>query len=579
MRLRHATVSALAVLLGPTLVAADGLAAAPAAPGSATAAVASRGQTYYVPVTRELTVVGRGYGHGHGMSQHGAQGAALAGRNYRQILGFYYPGTELGTTKGLIRVLLTGDTTSDVVVRPTRGLRVRDLGSDVSTELPERSRITAWRLRPAAASPSTSTLDYQNTTGWHRWRTLDGDGQFAADGALRLVLPDGSSRPYRGLLRAASPYRGADTRDTVNVLSMDEYVRGVIADEMPASWHRQALRSQAVAARTYAAHLRSAAGDRYYHICDTTSCQVYGGVAAEEDTTDAAVAGTAGEILRHDGAPALTQFSASSGGWTSDGGLSYLRAQRDPWDDWSGNDVHDWSTTVRVGSLEAAFPQLGRLQALRVTRRDGNGAWGGRVEQVVLEGSAGNVAMTGDDVRWRYGLRSSWFTFEPTPIIATWRQLGGPRSILGRPTSPEVEVDGTAGTGARQVFETGRAYWTARNGAAAVAGRVLFRYRRLGGPDSAYGFPEATVLPTADGRGRKLPLDHGLILWSRSTGAWALQGRVLVRYRKMHYAGGRLGYPVANLVETDRVERGRFQGGVITFDKRSKEIRVRLTGS
>jgi uncharacterized protein with LGFP repeats len=173
----------------------------------------------------------------------------------------------------------------------------------------------------------------------------------------------------------------------------------------------------------------------------------------------------------------------------------------------------------------------------------------------------------------------SWDDFEPTPIIATWRQLGGPRSILGRPTSPEVEVDGVAGTGARQVFETGRAYWTARNGAAAVAGRVLFRYRRLGGPDSAYGFPEASVLVTADGRGRKLPLDHGLILWSRSTGAWALQGRVLVRYRKMHYAGGRLGYPVANLVETDRVERGRFQGGVITYDKRSKKIRVRLRGS
>jgi SpoIID/LytB domain protein len=579
MRLRLAAAGALVALLGSGLVAA-GLSGVPASSGSTTVTGASapRGQTYYVPVSRKLDVVGRGYGHGHGMSQHGAQGAALAGKRYRQILGLYYPGTELGTTKGPVRVLLTSDTTSDVVVRAARGLRVRDLGADESLELPRRSRITAWRIRPAPASPSTTEVHYENSTGWHHWRTLDGDGQFAAAVPLTLVLPDGSTRLYRGLLRAASPYRGAEVRDTVNVVALDEYVRGVIADEMPASWRQQALRSQAVAARTYAANLRRAAGDRYYHICDTTSCQVYGGVAAEEDTTDAAVAGTAGEILRHEGAPAFTQFSASSGGWTSDGGQGYLPAQRDPWDDWSGNTVHEWSSTIGVESLEAAFPQVGRLHALRVTQRDGNGVWGGRVERVVLEGSAGNVTLTGDDIRWRYGLRSSWFRFEPTPIIATWRQLGGPRSILGRPTSPEVAVDGAVGSGARQVFETGRAYWTADNGAAAVAGRVLFRYRRLGGPDSAYGFPEASVLKTADGKGRKLRLDHGLIVWSRSTGAWVLRGRVLIRYRKMHFAAGRLGYPTANLVVTDRVERGRFQGGVVTYNKRTDDVTVRLVG-
>ena len=49
---------------------------------------------------------------------------------------------------------------------------------------------------------------------------------------------------------------------------------------------------------------------------------------------------------------------------------------------------------------------MGRLQALLVTRRDGNGVWGGRVERVVLDGNAGRVALTGDDIRWRYGLRS-----------------------------------------------------------------------------------------------------------------------------------------------------------------------------
>jgi hypothetical protein len=204
MRLRHAAAASVVALLGSGLVA-GGLAVVPAAPGATTAAsavTAPRGQTYYVPVTRRLSVVGHGYGHGHGMSQHGAQGAALGGKRYREILGFYYPGTELGTTKGLIRVLLTGDTTSDVVVRPARGLRVRDLGADESLRLPERSRITAWRIQPARRSASTTVVHYENTTGWHHWRTLDGDGQFAAAVPLALVLPDGSTRRYRGLLRA-----------------------------------------------------------------------------------------------------------------------------------------------------------------------------------------------------------------------------------------------------------------------------------------------------------------------------------------------------------------------------------------
>ena len=58
---------------------------------------------------------------------------------------------------------------------------------------------------------------------------------------------------------------------------MDDYVQGVVPAEMPASWEPEAVQAQAVAARTYAAWHRARSGDRYYQICDTTSCQVYGG--------------------------------------------------------------------------------------------------------------------------------------------------------------------------------------------------------------------------------------------------------------------------------------------------------------
>jgi SpoIID/LytB domain protein len=578
MSIRSVAARLIVPLVGSGLVAA-GLVAVPASAhsSSAAAAAARGGQTYFVPVTRELTLRGRGYGHGHGMSQNGAQGAALAGKSHREILRFYYPGTRMGRTKRNVRVLLTADTTSDVTVKPAKGLRVRDLGAGTTLVVPRYARATAWRVLPKAKARRTSVVQYQNKRGWHRWRTLAGDGQFAADVPLTLVLPDGSTRRYRGALRAASPYRGAKMRDTVNVVHIDDYVRGVIADEMPASWHRQALRAQSVAARTYAANMQQAAGKRYYQICDTTACQVYGGVDAETATTDAAVARTARRILLSNGRPAFTQFSASSGGWTSDGGQSYLPAQRDPWDDWSGNTSHAWTTTISVGSLEAAFPQIGGLETVRVTRRDGNGVWGGRVLQLVLEGSRDTVALTGDDLRWRYGLKSNWFSFEPTPIIATWRALGGRRSMLGEPTSPEVAVRGRTGRGARQLFEKGRAFWTRREGAAAVAGPVLARYRKLGGPASRYGFPRQSVVRTADRRGRRLPLERGMIFWSRRTGAWVLQGRVLLRYRKLHFAAGRLGYPTGNVVDTAKIQRGRFQGGVIVHDKRARTVTVRFT--
>jgi stage II sporulation protein D len=539
------------------------------------AVVAKRGQTYYVPVTQELTVRGRGYGHGHGMSQYGAQGAALAGKSHGKILKFYYPGTRFGTNKGLIRVLITADTTSDVAVEPVKGLAVRDLGADTPMVVPELAGVTQWRLTPSAADATRTVVQYRKSKGWRRWRTLVGDGQFVADVPLTLVLPDGTKRRYRGMLRAASPYPGAEVRDTVNVLSMDEYVQGVIADEMPASWHQQALRSQAVAARTYASYAQKAAADRYYQICDTTSCQVYGGVGAETRTTNRAVRKTAGRILLADGRPAFTQFSSSSGGWTSDGGQPYLPAKKDPWDGWEGNANHTWTATISAASLESAFSQLGRLEAVRVTQRDGHGAWGGRVQQVVLEGSADTVVLTGDDIRWRYGLRSSWFTFEPTPIMKTWRELGGRRSMLGAPTSAEVPVEGSTGTGARQLFEKGRAFWTRRHGAAAVAGPVLGRYRKLGGPESEFGYPRKTVVQAADGVGSKLLLERGVIFHSPGTGAWIVHGRILREYKIRKYAGGPLGYPVANVEVTGSVLRGRFQGGTITYDKRSKKVTVK----
>jgi len=536
-------------------------------------------QTYYVPVTGTLVLRGHGYGHGHGMSQHGAQGAALAGKTYEQILRFYYPHTRFGKNTGPIRVLLTADTSSDVVVRPARGLRVRDLADRQAWNLPVRSTIDTWRIKPKAKQAARSVVQFRDGSGWHRWHprgvtSFSGNAQFEADRAMRLVLPSGSVVRYRGALRAAAPYRGAKYRDTVNAVNIDDYVRGVIAKEMPSSWARHALRAQAVAARTYASYLQRSNAGRYYHLCDTSTCQVYGGASAETRSTDAAVTRTAGQILKHDGRPAFTQFSASSGGWTSSGGRAYLPAQRDPYDDWNGNGVHSWRVRISTATLESRYPELGRLEAIRVVSRDGNGVWGGRVEQVVLEGSRDTVALSGGDLAWTYGLRSTWFTIEPTPIISVWRRLGGRTSRLGPVKSAEEPVVSSHGRqGGRQVFSSGRAYWSGATGAQPLHGPILRRYRHAGGPGSRYGFPVTRVQPAA-GRGKKVRFETGMFFWSRATGPRPVYGRILAAYGNRHFSAGPLGYPETEVREIQGGLRSRFQHGTITWDRSTDKVTV-----
>lgn len=382
----------------------------PAVPPPASTVVTD--QAYPVPAGGVFTVRGHGFGHGHGMSQYGAWGAAKQGRTHRQILRFYYPGTSWGTVTGRVRVLLTADTTRDVVVGVAEGLTVRDLGSGASYRLPQIAGVDRWRLN---VDGTRTVVGYHRKSGWTRWLPggrlgLEGDGQLSAAGPLTLWTPSGQ-RTYRGALRAASPSAGSADRDTVNVVPMDHYVRGVIPAEMPASWHAEAVRAQAVAARTYATWSRDQRLDRHWQICDTTSCQVYRGIDAEDERANAAVTATARQILTAGGTAAFTQFSSSSGGWTAAGSRPYLVAKADPYDDHAGNPVHDWSVRLSATRIKGAYPGLGTLRRIVVKDRDGNGEWRGRVTTLVLDGSRRDVTVSGNAFRSTFGLRSTWFRF------------------------------------------------------------------------------------------------------------------------------------------------------------------------
>jgi stage II sporulation protein D len=368
-------------------------------------------QWYPVPASGTYTIRGRGYGHGRGMSQYGARGAAEAGLSHEEILAFYYPGTTLGRFKARIRVLISADTTSDVIVAHRAGLVVRDLGAKKSYPVPTDLRATRWRI---TTDPRNRNLvEYAAGGEWHRWsaggaRRLEGYGEFVAPGPMELVTPSGTAT-YRGRLRAAASTAGSRDRDTVNVMNIDAYVRGVVPAEMPALWSPEAVQAQAVAARTYALWHRSQNLHRHYQVCDTTACQVYRGVDAEHPAGNAAVRATSRQVLRYDGAPAFTEFSSSSGGFTTASDIPYQVARRDPYDGLAGNPNHTWREKLSAAEIRRAYPSLGKLRGVRVTRRDGNGKWKGRVLTVVLDGRRGNVTLSGDDFRSVFGLRSTWF--------------------------------------------------------------------------------------------------------------------------------------------------------------------------
>ncbi len=381
-------------------------------------ATPARADVAVPPTSGSFALSGAGYGHGWGMSQYGAYGAAKKGLTWKQILAFYYPGTTLSTlTSGSkIKVWITADTDNDLRVAPSAGLRLRDTAGGSYT-MPTGAKYTRWRV---TRSGTGTALHYRNTAGtWTKVSPGLGTGTWSFANTAKIVrvqLPSGSYKEYRGTVAFVKKTTGGRT---VNRLSMENYLKSVVPSEMPTSWAPNAVRSQAVAARTYAARIQAGASSTAgYDICDTTSCQVYtgyanvtaGGTRTVRETTagNAAITATAGAIVKYGSGIALTQFSSSNGGHSAQGGYPYLRARPDPYDGVVVSNA--WTRTLTTRSVQNAWPSVGTVRQLQVTKRDGNGRWNGRVVLIKVIGSKSTVTVSGGTFRHTLGLRSTLFT-------------------------------------------------------------------------------------------------------------------------------------------------------------------------
>ncbi len=348
------------------------------------------------PGPASFLVSGRGWGHGVGLSQWGAYGFARQGMSFDEILAHYYQGTTLGPAPvARVRVLLVPGQ-ARVTVSSDAPFRVRD-------SLGETHELTAG---PHQFGPGFRL----RVVGRQQLQQLTGPLTFLP-GTAPLKL----DRPYRGQFVASA---SSGKVRIVNHVGLEAYLFGVVPGEMPFYWLPEALKVQAVAARSYALAVRKTGSD--FDLYPDVRSQVYRGISGERASTSAAVQATAGQVVLYRGRIATTYFFSTSGGrtatvndvWPGSGSIPYLVSVDDPYDSLSPH--HAWGPfSVQSRRLARALQVRGRLLDVRLAV----GA-SGRVRTVTSIGTGGQRTISAADVRRALGLRSTWFRISLLALTA-----------------------------------------------------------------------------------------------------------------------------------------------------------------
>jgi SpoIID/LytB domain protein len=404
-----------------------------------------------ISVVPGVTFYGSGNGHGVGMSQYGAQGWATgatgaAPMTAEQIIAKYYTGVAIGPISDpariFNRVLLSAPSSQGRFLCGDNKYfdgTLADLHTNGGMRVVDESRANLEIDR----GPGDYQLVARNgkLEVWRNWPPAT--QIYVGDGPI-TVVPLDPAQPIT-FIQKGGAYRGnirftnlGGTLRVINALSYDDYTRGVLPLEMPTTWHPEALKAQAYAARTYG-YSGYQGGSRDYDNTDDQADQCYGGVRVEKDTSNAAVAATAGKIITYNGASIRAYFSSSSGGytlsdgcwmsalkqvngvWTCSPGQPYLQPVPDPADRAvttpNPNPRASWQATftsdqIRDGVLRCGGPNIGVLQSVDVSNRSPDSV--GHVLSVRVVGTAATANLRADDfLRTCLGLRSTMVRLSP----------------------------------------------------------------------------------------------------------------------------------------------------------------------
>lgn len=394
--------------------------------------------------TTSVRITGGGYGHGIGMSQYGAYGRALKGRSATQILEHYYTGARV-TPRAMpeeIRVGLLQGRSSVTATSPARvrgGGKVAFRVSGADEPLATGTGVT-WRVEPAADGRMRLYRDGVRVT--KDGRSAFGrpsaplQATYRSFGSMLRIAEKGRSYAYGRMVFDSYAGCAAYCLRVVAAMPMQKYLYGL--GEVPSSWPRAALETQAIAGRTYAYEKVLRLGQQRSPcdcaVYDSTYDQAYIGDSKRTDSGSywddwkGAVDATDALVVTYGGQPIQALYSSSSGGYTEHnenvwGGspIPYLRGVPDEADAVTANPSHRWSISLTWAELSSkldAYYGTGTLKRftllepfgvsgrVTVVRGDGGGA--------KIVGSARTVRASGWSLRSALGLRDSLFRIQVT---------------------------------------------------------------------------------------------------------------------------------------------------------------------
>lgn len=381
---------------------------------------------YAVEIPATFTFNGSGYGHGVGMSQIGARGQALEGRNASEILSYYYPGTQLQAINDsqTIRVnighLLTTTSISlangagEFSVYRGNGELVGTYSRDITATFSLVTDLVIPQLTSPTAKFSPLPGANQFTITWKEPSTL----RVGVDTSTVTSLYKYGFLSIKTVSTVAGP-----RMELVNALNLhDEYLWGI--GEVPSSWPAAALEAQAIASRTYAlTKIGSIRKECDCHVYNTIADQNFVGFSKESELIygpmwKAAVNRTAvdsqtGLAVIYNGKVANTYFFSSSAGATQNikdvwsGTYPYLVSVPDTWSVVSQLNprYYTWDRVVSQKTMAAAFG-LPDVVSYQILARSKTGA----VTTIQGISSSGKVVtLSGEAFRSRVKIPSTWF--------------------------------------------------------------------------------------------------------------------------------------------------------------------------
>ena len=212
-------------------------------------------------------------------------------------------------------------------------------------------------------------------------------------------------KPYRGYLSFAV---NGHVMTAVNIIEVDKYLYGVVPSEMPQSYHKEALKAQAVAARTYVMTKAGVHEKVGYQVCDTIHCQVYKGFSGEAKSTTQGVNDTHGEIATYDGKPIEAVFSASSGGYTENNEnvwnaeVPYLKAVPEIGVEENIAWKREFTISEMQNIVRARGDTIGTIEDIVITKL----STGGRIQEMELIGSSGKKVLEKENIRTYFSVSS-----------------------------------------------------------------------------------------------------------------------------------------------------------------------------